>query len=256
MKFFIDYDAIRPHMPGEKLLQSQIDGMNAIISAFNKWGDGNKQRLAVILGTGRWETGHTFQPVKETQTARDKTPPSDTTVIRRLDAAFKAGKLLGVKTPYWRKGWFGRGFVQLTHEANYQGPARDAVLKAFGVDIHANRDETLRPDIAAFILVRGMLEGWFTGRKLLQYVDDLDDDDVKDLHEYLISRAVVNGHDKAKQIADYALQFEHALVAAPIPVTPFPSEPAGPTPPQRGFNWWKIGALLMFVCAILLFIFS
>jgi hypothetical protein len=256
----IDYDVIRPHMPGGKLLQSQKDGIDEILEAYNQWGDGNVQRCAVVLATARWETAHTMQPVKETTNARDKTPPSDATVIKRLNAAWKAGKLKWVKTPYWNAGWFGRGFVQLTHEANYKGPARTAVLQQFNVDIHKDRDAVMRPDIAAFILVRGMLEGWFTGKKLAEYVDDLDEDDAADLIEYLVSRKVVNGKDRAKEIADLALTFENALRVhngrVPVPATPIPEEPLPGVPvPKRGFNWWKIGALALAAFAVYYVIF-
>lgn len=208
--FRIDFERVRP-LFGGKLTQAQVDGINLIVNSYNKYGDGNKQHLAQDLGTTKWETAHTMQPIKETQRAGDKTPPTDQQVINRLNNAFAKGKLPWVKKPYWKDGWFGRGFVQLTHEFNYKGPAREAVLKEFGVDIYKNRDAVMVPEIAAFILVRGSDEGWFTGKALSAYIDDLDESDAEDLLEMIAARRVINGTDRAKEIAEFSLGFEGAL---------------------------------------------
>lgn len=231
----IDFEKVRP-LFGGKLSQGQVDGINLIVETFNKYGDGNKNRLAQNLATTKWETAHTMQPIKETQRASDKTPPTDATVIKRLDTAFKAGKLTWVKKPYWRDGWFGRGYVQLTHEFNYKGPARIAVLNEFGVDIGADRDLVMRPDIAAYILVMGSKEGWFTGKGLAQYIDNLDESDAEDMLEFIAARRVINGQDRAKEIATIALGFEKALktVSAPTPIpTATVGEPTTPIIPKK-----------------------
>lgn len=259
--FTVDFDRLRPAFGG-KLSQKQVDGINAIIAGYNKWGDENEQRLSQVLATARWETAHTMQPVKETfNPSRDKTQPSDETVIRRLNTAFKAGKLPWVSKPYWKEGWFGRGLVQLTHEANYKGPARDAVLKEFGVDIYKKPELLLRLDISVFVLIKGSLEGWFTGKKLAEYIDDLDEDDAQDLIEYIGARRVVNGKDRAKEIATMALQFEGAVVKEPdgpvVSTQPTAPEPATPheTPAApRRINWFKIMVVLAVLGGLAYFI--
>lgn len=242
--FTIDFDKVRP-LFGGRLTQDQVDGINCIVDAYNKYGDENKQRLAQCLGTTKWETGQTMQPIKETQRASEKSAPSDETVIKRLDAAFAKGQLKWVSKPYWKGGWFGRGYVQLTHEANYKGPARQAVLREFGVDIHAERYLVMRPDIAAFILIRGSIEGWFTGKGLADYIDDLDESDAEDMLEYVASRRVVNGTDRAREIAEFSLGFEKALTKkgpeaerpkAKVPPKVDPDAPISPR--KKGF--WEI----------------
>lgn len=51
-----------------------------------------------------------------------------------------------------------------------------------------------------------MTEGWFTGRKLSMYIHD------QGLVDYVNCRRIINGTDKAAQIAEHALKFEIALL--------------------------------------------
>lgn len=259
------FNTIRGPIFGGRLKQEQVEGLERLLEAWIKWGDGNLNRLAKVLATVTWETGRKMRPVKETERASDIHTPKDETVIRRLNAAWKKGQLTWVKKPYWREGWFGRGDVQLTHEANYKGPARKAVMEEFGVDIWANRDLVLRGDISAFILIKGSLEGWFTGKKMSDYIDDLDEPDAKDHAEYMEARRVINGKDRAREIADLAIIYERALrrtratlpggAVAPDPV-PEAARPApSPTPPnvrpKRGIDWGVVGLIALAAVAVL-----
>ena len=60
-------------------------------------------------------------------------------------------------------------------------------------------DVVMRPNIASEILVVGCVEGWFTGKKLGDYTT------------YQGMRRVVNGTDKASEIAEIAIDYEAAL---------------------------------------------
>ena len=60
----IDFDKVRP-LFGGKLSQSQVDGVNQIVSSWETYGDGNIRHLAYLLATARWETAHTMQPIYE-----------------------------------------------------------------------------------------------------------------------------------------------------------------------------------------------
>lgn len=209
------YAAMRPIFGG-KLVQSQVDGIEAILTATRGLPVSYR---AYVLATANHETGGGMQPVKETVFPwhKDKSP-SDATVISRLDRAFRAGKLKGVKAPYWRDGWFGRGYVQLTHQRNYR-----AASDLIGVDLVADRAKALDPDIAAKVLVQGMLAGTFTGKKLADYLPG----------DFIGARRIVNGTDAALQIAATARQFEaalseHAAPAPDYPIIPEPSEPSAP----------------------------
>jgi hypothetical protein len=119
--------------------------------------------------------------------------------------------------------YYGRGYVQLTWDYNY----KKAGAK-LGVDFISQPSLLLQPQYAAPILVIGMLEGWFTGKKLSDY-ETLQGSD------YLDSRREINGMDKAALIAGYAETYEKLLLdigygvdspaASPTP-TPKPVQPS------------------------------
>lgn len=146
-----------------------------------------RNQLAYILATAYHETARTMRPVRETLATSDKQ------AIARLDSAFAKGQLKWVKTPYWRDGWFGRGYVQLTHKVNYE-------------KMRVTKEGALQRDAATRVLVDGMLDGVFTGRKLGDYV-------TLQKSGFVAARAVVNGNDRAKDIAKYAEQYDADLKA-------------------------------------------
>jgi len=139
-----------------------------------------------------------MQPVRETNANSDAQAKS------RLETAWKAGKLKSVKTPYWRDGFFGRGFIQITHEDNYK-----RLGDRLDIDLVNNPSKALDPLISARIAVVGMAEGLFTGKKLSDYFNAKVDDPEG-------SRAIVNGTDKAKLIAGYHKNFLDAIDAASV----------------------------------------
>lgn len=140
-------------------------------------------QTAYVLAIAHWETNATMLPVKE-------------------------GYYLGSRAESFRRSlryypWYGRGFSQLTWERNYLRAS--AALK---VDLIANPDLALDPVIAGQVLVLGSKEGWFTGRKLADYIRPGRTD-------YLGARRIINGTDKAAAIADLALAYEYDLTPAP-----------------------------------------
>lgn len=184
------FDAIRPMFGG--LSTDQVRGLEILLAAV----DGLPVRhQAYVLATAYHETAATMQPVRETLAK------TDAEAARRLERAWKAGKLSWVKTPYWRadngKYWIGRGYVQLTHKANYERAG-----KRMGIDLVADPSAAMSPMLAARIIVQGMSEGWFTGVKM------------SDCATYRDMRKVVNGMDRADMIAGYAAKFETALLEA------------------------------------------
>lgn len=116
----------------------------------------------------------------------------------------------GKGKPYGKPGKYGqsqhgRGFVQLTWDANYEWA--DKALGLQGA-LLGNFDLALKPGFAAAILVAGMEEGAFTGKKLADYIDQRGTP-----NGFLAARRIVNGMDKAHQIAGYADRFQDALDA-------------------------------------------
>jgi hypothetical protein len=208
------FEAVRP-MFGGSLSQAQVDGFKIIFEAWRKVGSGNERDLAYILATAYHETARTMQPVRETLAT------TDAKAKERLTKAWKSGKLPWVKSDYWSGGWFGRGYVQLTHRANYVKAS-----EKLGIDLVSDPSKAMIPEVSALILVRGMQEGWFTGMKLA---------DAADFRE---ARRVVNGTDCASQIAQYADAFLSALDAMDDAPTITVIEPK-----PSGAGWLVLAAL-------------
>ncbi|MBB4954494.1 putative chitinase [Agrobacterium vitis] len=195
------FNHLRLKLMGGRLTQAQVNGINAILASWAEHGQTEDHRqLSYVLATAFHETARTFQPVRETLAT------SDDQAIERLERALKAGQLPQVSTPYWRRdaagqSWLGRGFVQLTHKRNYQ-----AMAKALGVDLVADPAKAMALDVAADVLVVGMRDGLFSGRKLGDYFNDKDAD-------WKNARRIVNGLDRADVVAGHAKVIMVALQA-------------------------------------------
>lgn len=140
-------------------------------------------QIAYVLATAFWETARSMQPVEEAY-------------------------YLGARAEKYRKGlryypWHGRGFAQLTWEANYKKAGA-----ALGVDLTSDPSKAMEPSISARILVQGMKGGWFTGKKLADYINDTKTD-------FVGARRIVNGTDEAAEIAALARDYAKALASAP-----------------------------------------
>lgn len=178
-----------------------------------------RNQAAYVLATIYHETGGTMKPVRETFAE------SDAQAIARLTKAWKSGKLPWVSKDYWTGGWFGRGHVQLTHLSNYQ-KAKDKT----GIDFVSHPEYMLQSDKSVIVSVQGMQEGWFTGKKLSDYIT-LSKSDFKG------ARRIINGTDKADLIAGYANSYNTDLIQVgygvkpiekpvqEIPVVPAPAQP-------------------------------
>lgn len=211
-KFFA---AVRSPLFAGKLSDAQVSGIDAILDEAEKRGTPLKH-LAYMLATAYHETARTMQPIAEY--GRGK------------------GRKYGVKGKYGQVP-YGRGYVQLTWDFNYARADKELGLKGA---LLRDFNLAMRPDIAAKIMFSGMTEGWFTGKKLSDYIGAATD--------YVGARRIINGTDKAKAIAGYANVFERALVdgaygtkpvVAAKPVTPVsPATPATPTPATPATNVW------------------
>ena len=177
------YARVRPIFGGS-LSQKQVDGIEVLLAATSSMPVTHR---AYLLATAMHETASTMQPIAEYGKGRGK-------------AYGKPGK--------HGQAQYGRGYVQLTWDKNYE-----KADKALGLNGALLRDFNLamQPTIAAQILVRGCEEGWFTGKSLDDYLPD-----------YVQARRVVNGTDKAQLIAGYAREFEDALRLLPKPQVNIP----------------------------------
>lgn len=205
------FSSVRGSLFAGHLSPGQVAGLTAIVAAWKSHGEPpgkthesglaepvSRNRLAYILATAYHETARRMQPVRETLA------PSDAEAIAILDRAFAHGRLGTVKTPYWRRDaagrtWLGRGFVQLTHRKNYA-----ALSALIGVDLVEDPARALEMETAVAILVRGMAQGSFTGRRL-------SDDIAEGRCDFVNARKIINGTDRAALVAAYAKAFAAAL---------------------------------------------
>ncbi len=195
---------------GKGLTKAQVAGCDALLDAIAHL---PLSHQAYLLATSYHETARTMQPITEYGG------------IRYFDK-YDTGKLAGIlgNTPAADGDGYkyrGRGYVQITGYRNYRKASH-----ALGVDLMQNPDLALQPDYAAKILVAGCSEGWFTSRKLSDYLPG----------DYVNARRVVNGTDKAETIAGYARAFEAALRAAETLTRPAPHVNK-PAKSEHESNW-------------------
>jgi hypothetical protein len=166
------------------LSQGQVDGANALLKAMERW---PISWVAYGFATAWHETARTLQPIKEM---------GGEAYFKRLydieGSNPNLAKRLGNHKPGDGARYAGRGYVQLTGRDNY-----------YRYGIADDPDRALDPAVAAQIMVDGMEAGRFTGKKLNDYLPG----------DYVNARRIINGTDKAVQIAGYAKVFETALTA-------------------------------------------
>jgi putative chitinase len=223
------FDAVRKAPFGGSISQKAVKGCNAILDEWEKRGLTDRRWLAYMLATAYHETAHTMQPIAEYGKGK--------------------GRKYGVKGKHGQVA-YGRGYVQLTWDYNYERADKELGLNGA---LTKNYEMALDPAIAAEIMFAGMIEGWFTGKKLSDYINSKTD--------FRNARRIINGVDKAAMIAGYASDFLAALEKAyrpggvaepakpvapvppapePVPAPPIPVEPVGAPEPAYGLPWWVV----------------
>lgn len=105
----------------------------------------------------------------------------------------RGSKAYLLSKPYYP--WIGRGLVQITWQINY---------KKYNI---TNPEDALKWPTALHVIFDGMIFGKFTGKKLADYIGN-------GQRDYVGARRIINGTDKAKQIANIAEGFREALIEA------------------------------------------
>lgn len=195
---------------GTSLSAKQVKGIDGILDAFDRNGDGRSKTLAYALASAYHETGKAMVPIKETVMPYHKNKnPTDAQVINRLDRwAKKIGRTTNI---YWRvnprtgKAYFGRGHIQITWLDNYERSSADA-----GVDLVKNPDAMLDSEISARVMIRGLLDGRWNGRGkgIAFYLPTNGEDDLKN------ARRTVNVTDRWQDVAGYYHMFLMAIEGA------------------------------------------
>lgn len=186
------FDNVRASLFSGAIPTTAVLGINAIIAAFETFGDGSSEKLAYMLATAFHETDK-FATMEEYASG----------------AAYEGRKDLGNTVKGDGKLFKGRGFVQITGRRNYEDWQR-----RLGIPLLANPTLAMNRDNAARILVEGLMRGTFTGKKLDDYIKS------GDMPAFVSARRTVNGLDKAALIAGYAAKFRVAIVRAKTPPAP------------------------------------
>jgi len=181
---------------GEGLDQSEVNGCDAILHACA--GVYPLSWTAYALATAWLETAGTMQPIKEYGGHAYFKRMYDIEGERPAKA-----RELGNLTPGDGARYCGRGYVQLTGKANYL-----RAQEKLGQPLVTNPDLAMEPTAAASIMVRGMAEGWFTGKRLADYIPAL-----ASRQHFKNARRIINGQDRADDIAGAAVSFQEALKA-------------------------------------------
>lgn len=188
----LDYDwgKLRAHFGSLK--QSQVDGFNAVLLAINNYGNAaiKPANAAYMLATAWHETAHTMLPIAEYGKGKGRKYGSNIDI----DGTRYQG------LPHF---YYGRGYVQLTWLSNYI-----KMGKVVGADLVNNPELAMQPDIAAKIMIDGMLFGRFTGGNLARYIK------YGLYFEFVNARKIINGTDRDKLCAQHACNFLDCLVVA------------------------------------------
>ena len=170
-----------------KFNQTQVNGLTAIL---DEWETNHSKKddrwLAYMLATTHHETDRTIKGIEEY--GKGKTKPYGKNIKQDGTKYFDTTNL-----------FYGRGFVQLTWYENYQRAG-----KKLGLDLIKKPELVLVIKNATKILFNGMMEGWFTGKKLSDYFNPATE-------QWLNARKIINGKDKRELIAAYGKQYYAAI---------------------------------------------
>jgi hypothetical protein len=177
------------------LSEGRIEALTFLLDDFEadkRWVD--TRHRAYALATICIETGWTFEPITE------KGPKS---YFKKYEGRKDLGNTEKGDGYLYR----GRGYVQITGRKNYW-----TFACLLCPDLIANPDLALDQNLAFEIMTVGMFRGLFTGKKLATYIN-------VDKTDYVNARKVINGNDRAAEIAVFARQIEQILNSAAAPIS-------------------------------------
>lgn len=194
-QFFTRYRSLTNFSP--TLSQTQVAGYDAIFDYWENSTLNDLRWLAYILATAYHETGTTIEPVRE---GFCKTDNCSIQAVTSLFNRGIIGRNYALPHPNGNS-YFGRGLVQLTHGFNYEKMGKALGL---GMLLYDYPSLALNLDISVKILMKGMVDGLFTGVRL---ADVFNSSNTK----WREARTIINGLDRADDIAAYAKDFFNCL---------------------------------------------
>lgn len=203
----------------------KIAGVDALLDACDAEGVTDNRHIAYILATPMIETGGSYEPITENLNYAEaalnskfghRITPAQAALYGRNDKHPADQEAIGniIYGGIWGKTnlgntqdgdgyrYRGRGLVQTTGRGLYT---------KFG--FADNPDVVTDVKASASIMVKGMRDGTFTGKKFSDFFGDAND--------WVGARRIVNGTDRANDIARYAQKIVKALNKAEV-ANPYP----------------------------------
>lgn len=174
------YEGLRTTELFKQLSQKQVDTIDSLLSECAGQGIEDIRQIAYIFATAYWEASNPRHP--ETQL----TPIEE----------YGGQDYLRSKKYY---PYYGRGLSQITWLDNYKKEGQ-----RLGLDLVNHPELMLEIPTATNSHVYCMKYGVYTGKKLSDYINDQKCD-------YTNARRIINGLNKASEIAAIAQKFESCL---------------------------------------------
>ena len=145
------FDAVRASLFKGSMTQQQVDGQEFKLAAYEaKPFSADLRHLAYAFATSYHETAKKMWPIEEYGKGKDRP--------------------YGKQDPETKQTYYGRGDVQLTWRENYARATRKMDLTGGTDDLEWHAERALDPTLSAEIMYSGMSEGWFTGKKLSDFL--------------------------------------------------------------------------------------
>ncbi len=197
------FDHLRAGILGPTLDPQEVSGCEAILAAFAGFPLAD---VAYALGTAYLETAGTMQPVREAYWLSDA--QAEKYFMKMYDvtgARPKVAKALGNTKPGDGAKYPGMGYPQTTGLSNYQ-KAQDV----FGIPFVDQPKLMMKSENAAKVMAHFMKSGLFTGKRLADY---LPRSGPATFAQFKSARPIINGSDRAADVATFAMKFQPALQA-------------------------------------------
>jgi putative chitinase len=172
--------------------QSQVDGIESMLTQLESDAEVNDERWAAYMfATVKHECDDKWQPIEEYGKGAGHPYGKPKTVT-------------GSDGQTYTNKYYGRGYVQLTWDYNYQSLSAKLGL---GDALYIHPEQVLEPDIAYKVMSYGMRNGTFTGKNLARYINATGCD-------YYNARKIINGLDRADLIKGYAQKLETCFISS------------------------------------------
>jgi len=172
-----------------RLTQLQVDGIDGLLTNIAQDPHISELRWAAyMLATVKHECADRWQPIEEYGLGRGR-------------PYGRAVKVLDDDGNPHFQAYYGRGYVQLTWQQNYETMS---IALGLGRELVTNPDRALNHTIAYRIMSHGMRKGIFTGHSLGDHIHG-------DVCDYKNARRIINGLDRCDLIERYAQDLETML---------------------------------------------